>query len=98
MCPLAHQNGLGQTYYDCGAIDAHTQAQAELAAQAWSPSGTTQPAGQCSVACLCRLTATQAAVWCYAGSEPRVGLVLVTNSPNCAAAACPFPGSGIAWH
>jgi hypothetical protein len=24
--------------------------------------------------------------------------VLVTGSPNCFAAACPFPGNGVAWH
>jgi hypothetical protein len=53
--------------------------------------------GLCSVNCLCRQTSTQAAVWCYGGSNAK-GLVLVTAFPNCFAAACPFPGNGVAWH
>jgi hypothetical protein len=96
-CPLAHANGLGGSYYDCGALDEHTLAQARLAAESWSATGITLESGLQCGSCLCRQTATQAAVWCYAGS-PNKGLVQVTNSPNCLAAACPFAGYGVAWH
>lgn len=96
-CQTQHANGLGQFYYDCGSLDEHTHAQAGLAALAWSASGSTWEAGLACGSCLCRQSATQAAVWCYAGS-PMKGLVQVTASPNCLAAACPINGSAQAWH
>jgi hypothetical protein len=96
-CQTLHANGLGQFYYDCGSLDEHTLVQARLAAIAWSASGSEWESGlQCGF-CLCRQSANQAAVWCYAGS-PMKGLVQVTDSPNCLAAACPISGSAQAWH
>jgi hypothetical protein len=94
-CQTSHPNGLGGAYFDCGALDEHTAAQARLAAESWSAAGQTVESGLPCSACLCRQTATQAAVWCYVGSNAR-GRVEVTNSPNCFAAACPFVGSP-AW-
>jgi hypothetical protein len=96
-CQTQHANGLGQYYFDCGSLDQHTLEQAGLAAIAWSASGSTWEAGLACGSCLCRQSATQAAVWCYAGS-PMKGLVQVTRSPNCLAAACPISGSAQAWH
>ncbi len=96
-CQTAHANGLGQTYQDCGSLDEWTADQARLAGEAWSATGTTRGEAVCSVNCVCRESAGQAAVWCYAGSNAP-GLVLVTDSPNCFAAACPFPGYGLPWH
>jgi hypothetical protein len=75
-------------YFDCGALDQYTLAQARLAAESWSPTGTTFESGLCSPSCLCRQTTTQAAVWCYAGSNAE-GRVRVTETPNCFAAFCP---------
>lgn len=96
VCQTAHANGLGQTYFDCAALDLHTLDQARLAALVWAPSGTPFESGlQCGL-CLCRQTGTQAAVWCYAGSNAK-GLVRVTNTPNCPAAFCPGTGD-LAWH
>jgi len=96
-CPLAHANGLGQTYYDCGALDAWTVEQAGLAARAWYPGGTPGMAAGCPVNCLCMASVGEAAVWCYTGSKD-AGLALVTPSPNCLAAWCPSPGNGFDWH
>lgn len=98
LCPRPHANGLGQTYYDCGAPDEWTADQARLAGEAWRPTGTTWEAGQCS-RCVCRQSTGEAAVWCYTGSNAQ-GLVLVTTPPteNCLAAPCPYPGNGVPWH
>jgi hypothetical protein len=96
-CQTAHDNGLGQTYYDCGVLDEHTQAQALLAAFAWSATGATHDGDTvCGTFCLCQESGTQAAVWCYAGS-PMKGLATVSNVGSCAVATCPFAG-GVAWH
>jgi hypothetical protein len=94
-CQTVHPNGLGQSYRDCGPLDEHTSAQALLAAEAWSPAGTTVTSGLQCGSCLCQQSANAAAVWCYAGSQSK-GLVRTTPSPNCLAAACPLPG-GIPW-
>ncbi len=97
-CPPAHSNGLNGNYFDCGALDAHTHEQAQLAAISWGASGTTfESVPSCPNFCLCRQTTTQAAVWCYSVS-PVSGLVALTNSPNCLAAACPSGVNGVAWH
>ena len=96
-CQTAHANGLGQTYHDCGALDAWTLEQARLAAQAWSPSGPTQEEGICSVNCVCRESTGQAAVWCYTGSNAP-GYVRVSEGPFCRAALCPMPGIDPRWH
>jgi len=98
-CQTAHWNGLSANYYDCGALDQHTLEQARLAALSWAPPGqgqTVEVGLQCGF-CLCRQTASQAAVWCYAGS-PLKGFVAVTGSGNCLAAFCPSGVNGVAWH
>jgi hypothetical protein len=88
-CQTQHSNGLGQTYFDCGALGEHTRAQAELAAEAWRPSGSTIDATVlCASPCLCRATPTEAAVWCFAGGILE-GFVKEIPSPICSA-ACPF--------
>jgi hypothetical protein len=97
-CQTAHANGLGQTYFDCGALDQHTAEQARLAALAWNPSGTPVVSGLSCGLCLCQVRGGQAAVWCYAGSNAK-GQVRVTNTPNCLAAVCPLGGPGdLVWH
>ena len=96
-CQTQHTNGLGQSFFDCGSLDEHTLEQARLAAIAWSGTGSTWEAGLSCSFCLCRQTATQAAVWCFAGSGTLKGLVQLTQSPNCLAAACPF-GAAQQWH
>jgi hypothetical protein len=93
-CQTVHPNGLGQSYYDCAPLDQLTLDQARLAAAAWAPDGQpTESLLQCG-SCLCRtngppLSATKAAVWCYAGSN-LAGFVAVTDSPNCLSASCPI--------
>jgi hypothetical protein len=92
-----HSNGLSGTYLDCGQLGEHTLAQARLAATSWAPTGATvEFVPQCGAACLCRQTATQAAVWCYAGSLVK-GRVFLTNLATCASAICPSGASGFPW-
>jgi hypothetical protein len=101
-CQTVHPNGLGQSYYDCLPLDLHTLDQARAAAVAWAPNGQPTESGHpCGSFCLCRtngppLTATKAAVWCYAGSN-LAGFVAVTDSPNCLSAFCPILGQ-LPWH
>jgi hypothetical protein len=80
-CQTAHSNGLGQSYYDCGALGTYSSATAQAAAAAWAPTGgtnTTDVQGNC----LSRQTATACATWCYAG--PFLGKVnLNTISVAC---------------
>jgi hypothetical protein len=96
-CQTAHLNGLGQTYFDCGALDTHTRGQAILAAAAWSASGTdVDGTTGCGPSCFCRQTATQAAIWCYIGSAPaQTGKVFTVASPNCFAVNC--SSGGLSW-
>jgi hypothetical protein len=103
-CLTVHRNGLGQSYYDCGALNQHTLAQADLAAKAWSPSAR-QVNGSlirsCSgdQNCLCAETSSQAAIWCAAGSQAgREGRVLVTDLATCFTAVCPLPSIGSSWN
>lgn len=98
-CQTKHFNGFNANYFDCEPLDQHTLAQARLAAESWSPTGTTREAGLQCLFCLCRESPTlmAAVVWCYAGS-PNQGFATVTNSPNCLAALCPNPGTArVVW-
>jgi hypothetical protein len=99
-CQTVHANGLGQSYYDCGSLNQHTPAQAQLAAQAWDPTATLLLAPTCGDPnCLCAQGSAKAAIWCYFGSQlDRVGRVLMTPSPNCAAAVCPSTAYGSNWN
>jgi hypothetical protein len=63
-CQIGHDNGLGQRYFDCGALGAYSHTTAQLAADAWSPTG---GADSDSGTCLSRQTTTECATWCYAG-------------------------------
>ena len=101
-CQTVHQNGLGQNYYDCGALNEHTLAQAQLAAKAWNPlavqsGGTMSSCGD--PLCLCAYTSSQAAIWCAKGSSGnKEGLVvLTTTTGNCFIATCPT-GTGNPWN
>jgi hypothetical protein len=103
-CQLAHANGVGGTYFECGAQDQHTPAQAALAAASWAPGGAPGAGFPCQAdACLCweNATATQAGIWCFAGSAQK-GLARITTG-TCAVAACPTgtfsaPINAVRWH
>jgi hypothetical protein len=103
-CQSAHDNGLGQTYFDCQPIDTYSLTQAMAAAAAWAPTGVdVLPAPACPDGCLCRTdgplaSATRAAVFCYASTFK--GYVAVTQNPSCAAATCPSINSPSTsqWH
>jgi hypothetical protein len=88
-CQTAHANGLGQTYYDCGALNQYTAAQAALAAKAFAPAATPVPATCDVTSCLCVIDGGSSAVWCYSGS-PNSGLVALWNGATCS--LCPVPG------
>lgn len=92
-CQTAHANGLGQSYYDCGALDEHTQSQAVAAAQAWAPAGTPVESTTC-VDCICAIQGTQAAVWCYAGGTAAGRVGLYDGVTSCLATpGCPQQGA-----
>jgi hypothetical protein len=102
-CQTVHANGLGQNYYDCAPLDSWTPAEAVLAATVWAPAGSIQPVSHCAGSpCLCTSKGTQAAIWCYAGPGATLaGKVAVSDTSACAAALCPFGGSGngtFGWH
>jgi hypothetical protein len=96
-CQKPHDNGLGQTYYDCGDVDQWTQAQATLAAGAWS-SAPISDSFNCP-SCKCVTNGASSAVWCYSGSTS-AGFVALSATPTCSAALCPVPNtaSTFRWH
>ena len=67
-CQPAHANGLGQSYYDCGALGTYTLVTARLAAAAWAPAGGTDTEPFFGGNCFARATATACATWCYTGT------------------------------
>ncbi len=95
-CATKHSNGLGDSYFDCGALGTpglattYTQAMATAAATAWTPSGTVAGPGQCgnggsASICMSKTTGDSCAVWCY--TKALAGRVrLTTGSTAC---ACP---------
>ncbi len=86
-CQTAHPNGLGQDYFDCGALGTYNRTTAQLAAAAWAPAGGTDydlPVGEC----FSRQVANACATWCYAG--PFTGLVNL----NTISIACLLPTAG----
>lgn len=101
-CQAAHANGLGQTYYDCGALDQHTAAQAELAARAYATAGQVEQSQNCG-GCWCGTNSAgspiHTAIWCPAGSTS-AGLVQVFEAVSCLQVGCPTPGSPttFTWH
>jgi len=89
MCQTVHSTGLGQTYFSCNATGAHSQTDAEAAAQAWAPAGT---AGvpDCGFPCIGRISGASCAVWCPTGSN-LAGLVGL--NPLSAVCLCPSAGN-----
>jgi hypothetical protein len=91
-CQTAHANGLGQSYFDCGALDTYNRTTAQLAAAAWSPTGGTDfdlPVGEC----FSRQISNACATWCFAG--PFTGQVNL----NTISIACLLPSTGSPrWH
>ena len=96
-CQTIHDNGLGRAYYDCDLLNAHTKAQATLAAHAWSPSGDVVDSLCAPMYCLCTSNGSSSAVWCFDG--PMKGTVAVTQTPSCYIAQCPVPGlNALPWN
>jgi len=93
-CPLAHSNGVGQTFFDCNPLGTHDLAQATKAAQAWRPAPLNQFSGfqvGCPTNdCLGWQTGSACGVWCY-GADILGGRVNVnTISIQC---VCPTTAS-----
>lgn len=87
-CQTKHSNGLGQSYFDCNPLYAANQttaAAATAAANAWQPGTPTPPACD-PVSCISQRTASQCAVWCFAGSNFAGRVELDSTSPVC---VCP---------
>ena len=95
-CETIHSNGLGESYYDCGKTGTFSQAQAIAAAQAFAPTGTVVLAPLCA-SCVCVNTDSQAAIFCYAGSQ-LAGLGQLFDVPDCTQAFCPTPGFSTTFH
>lgn len=98
-CQPAHQNGLGQTYYDCQALGTpgsggtYTQTMAAEAGAAWA-SGSIGTAAACGTSSCWEVVANgQCAVWCYGGTLS--GRVLLDSTGT----ACQCPTStASAWN
>jgi hypothetical protein len=81
-CPIAHQNGLGGTYFSCNALNTWTHDDALAAAASWA-AGTTFDGTQCGGPfTLSQQTSTQCATWFYTGSN-FPGQVALATSPSC---------------
>ncbi|HET6410445.1 MAG TPA: hypothetical protein VFG53_00150 [Anaeromyxobacter sp.] len=90
-CQTSHSNGLGQNYYDCGALNQHTANQAIAAAQAFAPTGTVVAAPNCPN-CVCNSSGAASAVWCYSGSQSSGLVQLFTGATDFLQTSCPLPG------
>ncbi|OFX19421.1 MAG: hypothetical protein A2V77_04205 [Anaeromyxobacter sp. RBG_16_69_14] len=98
-CQIQHDNGQGQTFFDCNA--AGSEAAALDAAKAFDPDGALavgQDGLTCSFSaeCVAWLTSgvpQSCAVWCFAGTA--AGKTAVTQSINC---LCPDPIASVSWH
>jgi len=82
-CPLAHDNGLGASYYDCAQLGTYTVTAATEAAFAWDPAGALGPTTFAE--CVVWQGATRCAVWCFGGFAQ--GLVHLNSTGT----GCPAP-------
>ena len=91
-CQTAHDNGLGQPFFDCTASytpSTTTPELAKAAAAAWGATSTSDASTLCGPFCTAGQKAGACAVWCY-GSNPFAGHV--ATAPLCVN-ACPTSAS-----
>jgi len=93
-CPPAHDDGLGQAYFDCAPLGdpalpaSYTPAMAQEAAQAWAPAGS---AATTCAGCVGWWDAARmsCAAWCYGGPSGYSLPGLVHLDPSGAGCVCP---------
>ncbi|HTP53170.1 MAG TPA: hypothetical protein VMK42_20950 [Anaeromyxobacteraceae bacterium] len=89
-CQVEHNNGVGNTFFDCIALPPpYTQQLATDAATAWAANGTSGPA--VCPGCVVWQVTSACGVWCYAVGVSTAGTVNVNTVDN--TCICPNPGS-----
>jgi hypothetical protein len=91
-CPIAHSDGLGQTFYDCTAWGTLNEAQALEACSAYTGSATlcaNDPIGCANADEVCTTGAATCTCWDYRGMHAGSVFISTTSSCSCYVAGAP---------